>query len=86
VPQAIVENLTVKIPFYENLGKITQPNAILASNTSSLKIADFAKPSGRPEKVVGLHFFNPVQLMKLVEVVATDSTEPAVTAAMKGEG
>lgn len=50
--QAIVENLDVKIPLYKQLGKITKPTAILGSNTSSLAIADFARPSGRPEKVV----------------------------------
>ena len=47
-----MENLDVKIPLYKQLGKITKPTAILGSNTSSLAIADFARPSGRPEKVV----------------------------------
>jgi 3-hydroxyacyl-CoA dehydrogenase len=50
-----VENLDVKIPLYQKLGKITPPHAILGSNTSSLAINDFAKPSGRPEKVVRAH-------------------------------
>jgi len=50
--QAIVENLDVKIPFYKNLGSLVKPQAIFGSNTSSLKIADFARPSGRPEKFV----------------------------------
>jgi hypothetical protein len=49
-----VENLEVKIPFYKQLGSIVKPQAIFGSNTSSLKIADFARPSGRPEKFVSL--------------------------------
>ncbi|CAM9919809.1 unnamed protein product, partial [Chrysoparadoxa australica] len=76
--EAIVENIDVKLPFYEDLGRITKPSCILASNTSSLKIEHMALASGRPERVVGLHFFNPVQLMKLVEVVKTDLTDHAV--------
>ena len=51
-PQAIVENLDVKIPFYKQLGGLVKPGAIFGSNTSSLRIADFARPSGRPEKFV----------------------------------
>lgn len=78
VIEAIVENVDVKKEFYASLGKIVKPSAIFASNTSSLAITDFAGSSGRADKVVGLHFFNPVQIMKLVEVVRTDSTDPAV--------
>lgn len=51
-PKAIVENLDVKIPFYKQLGSIVKPSAIFGSNTSSLKIADFARPSGRPQQFV----------------------------------
>jgi len=68
-------SLDVKIPFYKQLGSLVKPTAIFGSNTSSLKISDFADPSGRPEKFVGLHFFNPVQLMRLVEIVKLDKTE-----------
>jgi len=57
------------------LGNIAKPSAILASNTSSLPIIDIAKASGRPSKLVGIHFFNPVQLMQLVEVVRTTVTD-----------
>ncbi|CAH0482104.1 unnamed protein product [Peronospora belbahrii] len=78
VIEAIVENVEVKKAFYANLGKVVKPSAILASNTSSLAISDFAGSSGRASQVVGLHFFNPVQLMKLVEVVRTDATDPEV--------
>ncbi|GAB9470374.1 hypothetical protein Gpo141_00007621 [Globisporangium polare] len=83
VIEAIIENVNVKKDFYANLGKIVKPSAIFASNTSSLAISDFAGSSGRASQVVGLHFFNPVQLMKLVEVVRTDATNPAVFEASK---
>ncbi|RHY31671.1 hypothetical protein DYB32_003253, partial [Aphanomyces invadans] len=75
---AIIEDTDIKKSFYKELGQIVQPSGILASNTSSLPIGDFAGSSGRADKVVGLHFFNPVQLMKLVEVVKTDVTDPNV--------
>jgi 3-hydroxyacyl-CoA dehydrogenase len=73
--EAITENPQVKLPLYADLGKCSKPSCILASNTSSLRIAEMAKASGHPERVVGLHFFNPVQVMKLVEVVRTDETD-----------
>ncbi|TFJ85896.1 hypothetical protein NSK_002716 [Nannochloropsis salina CCMP1776] len=84
VVEAIVENLDVKIPFYKQLGSLVKPTAIFGSNTSSLKIGDFAAPSGRPQQFVGLHFFNPVQLMRLVEIVRLHETEPAVFEAVRG--
>ncbi len=74
VVEAIVENLDVKKALYAELGGICKPETILASNTSSFPIAEMGEASGRPENMVGLHFFNPVQLMKLVEVVRTDAT------------
>ncbi|CAI5725727.1 unnamed protein product [Hyaloperonospora brassicae] len=83
VIEAIVENVDVKKQFYATLGTVAKPSAILASNTSSLAISDFAGSSGRAAQVVGLHFFNPVQLMKLVEVVRTDVTDPKVFDACK---
>jgi 3-hydroxyacyl-CoA dehydrogenase len=83
VIEAIVENVDVKKEFYANLGQLVKPSAILASNTSSLAISDFAGASGRADKVVGIHFFNPVQIMKLVEVVRTDATDAAVFDAAK---
>ncbi|TYZ65716.1 hypothetical protein PybrP1_007394 [[Pythium] brassicae (nom. inval.)] len=83
VIEAIVENVDVKKDFYANLGRLVKPSAIFASNTSSLAISDFAGASGRAAQVVGLHFFNPVQLMKLVEVVRTDATDAAVFDAAK---
>lgn len=77
--EAIVENIEIKNNFYKTLGKECPPETVLASNTSSLSITELAKSSGRPEKVIGLHFFNPVQLMQLVEVISTPHTDPKVT-------
>jgi len=75
VIEAIVENLDVKKKLFAELGRVTPAHAILASNTSSFPIAEMGEASGRPQKMVGLHFFNPVQLMGLVEVVRTPKTE-----------
>jgi 3-hydroxyacyl-CoA dehydrogenase len=86
VIEAIVEDLQVKNELFADLGRICQPTAILASNTSSFPIAEMARASGRPARVVGLHFFNPVQLMKLVEVVRTDATAPEVFAQARSFG
>lgn len=72
--EAIIEDYSIKNPMWENLGKICQPNTIFASNTSSLSITQQALASGRPENFCGLHYFNPVQVMKLVEIVRTDHT------------
>jgi 3-hydroxyacyl-CoA dehydrogenase len=72
--EAVAENMDLKKKIFADFGKITQPNCILASNTSSLQITGMAEVSGRADKVVGLHFFNPVQMMKLCEVVNTDHT------------
>ena len=76
--EAIAENMDLKINFYKNLGPIIKKDCIFASNTSSLQITNMAIASGRPDKFVGLHFFNPVQIMKLVEVIKTDKTNDAV--------
>jgi 3-hydroxyacyl-CoA dehydrogenase len=86
VVEAIVENLEVKNALFAELGKICKPATIFASNTSSFPIAAMAKASGRPKQFVGLHFFNPVQLMKLVEVVRTNETSDEVFAAARAFG
>ena len=78
VIEAIVENLEVKNALFAELGQVTKDGAILASNTSSFPIGEMASASGRPDRTIGLHFFNPVQLMRLVEVVRTDATDDAV--------
>ena len=72
--EAVVEDLDVKNKLWSELDKIAQPAAIFASNTSSLTIIAMAAASGRPDRMLGLHFFNPVPLMKLVEVVRTITT------------
>jgi len=74
VIEAIIEDAAIKTEFYRNLKDVVQPGAIFASNTSSLQIGDMADVSERPDKFCSLHFFNPVQIMKLVEVVKTDKT------------
>lgn len=72
--EAVVEDLEVKNTLWSQLDKIAQPEAIFASNTSSLTVIAMAKATGRPDRMLGLHFFNPVPLMKLVEVVRTITT------------
>ncbi|SDL54489.1 3-hydroxyacyl-CoA dehydrogenase [Geodermatophilus siccatus] len=80
VIEAVVESLPVKEALFANLGEIVKPGAVLATTTSSLPVIECAKASGRPEDVVGMHFFNPAPVMKLVEVVSTISTAPDVAA------
>ncbi len=72
--EAIVENIDIKKKLFSDLGNICEDNTILASNTSSIPIGILAEASGRPEKVVGMHFMNPVPVMKLVEVIRAKST------------
>lgn len=86
IVEAIVENLDVKKKLFGDLGAACKPETIFASNTSSFPIAEMGAASGRPERMIGLHFFNPVQLMRLVEVVRTDSTDEGVFAAAKAFG
>ncbi|MCU1669677.1 MAG: 3-hydroxyacyl-CoA dehydrogenase [Blastococcus sp.] len=78
--EAVVESLPVKEALFANLGEIAKAGAVLATTTSSLPVIECAKASGRPADVVGMHFFNPAQVMKLVEVVSTISTAPEVAA------
>jgi 3-hydroxybutyryl-CoA dehydrogenase len=76
--EAVVEDLAIKNEMWRTLDEVCRPDAIFASNTSSLTIADMAAATKRPERMVGLHFFNPVPVMKLVEVVKTIATDPEV--------
>ncbi|MDQ3556658.1 MAG: 3-hydroxybutyryl-CoA dehydrogenase [Gemmatimonadota bacterium] len=76
--EAVVEDLQLKNEMWRTLDGICGANTIFASNTSSLTIADMAAATRRPERMVGLHFFNPVPVMKLVEVVRTIATDPGV--------
>jgi 3-hydroxybutyryl-CoA dehydrogenase len=76
--EAVVEDLDLKNEMWRTLDAVCPPHTIFASNTSSLTIADMAAATKRPERMVGLHFFNPVPVMKLVEVVKTIATDPQV--------
>ncbi|MGN6526048.1 MAG: 3-hydroxyacyl-CoA dehydrogenase [Burkholderiaceae bacterium] len=82
VVEAIVENLAVKQQLLRELEEIVAPECVLASNTSSLSITAIARGLKAPGRVVGMHFFNPVPLMRLVEVVSGLATEPAVADAI----
>jgi len=77
VIEAVVEDLDVKNALWRELNVHCAADTVFASNTSSLTIAAMAAPSGRPDRLVGLHFFNPVPLMRLVEVVRTLTTSDA---------
>src|SRR5690242_4178689 len=76
--EAVIENAEEKRKIYSALDSIVKKDAIFASNTSSISITELMTATKRPERFVGLHFFNPVPLMKLVEVVRTIATDPAV--------
>lgn len=69
VIEAALENKEIKLGIFKQLDKICKPEAILASNTSSLPITEIAAATGRPDQVIGTHFFNPVPAMKLLEIV-----------------
>ncbi|HEV7172137.1 3-hydroxybutyryl-CoA dehydrogenase [Pedococcus sp.] len=83
VVEAVVEDLAVKKALFENLDEICRPGAILATTTSSLPVVDCASATSRPQDVIGMHFFNPAQVMKLVEVVHTVSTAEDVIATVQ---
>lgn len=69
VVEAVVENLEIKVKVFESLDGITRPGVILASNTSSISITKIASRTERPDKIIGMHFMNPVPVMTLVEIV-----------------
>jgi 3-hydroxybutyryl-CoA dehydrogenase len=78
IVEAIIEQLPAKRELFRLLDAICPASTIFASNTSSLTITEIAASTKRPQRFVGLHFFNPVPVMKLVEVVKTIATDPAV--------
>jgi 3-hydroxybutyryl-CoA dehydrogenase len=86
VVEAAIENMEMKKKIFAELDKICPPSAILATNTSCLSIIDMAMVTKRANKVLGIHFFNPVPLMKLVEVVKTIATSPETIATGKQFG
>jgi 3-hydroxybutyryl-CoA dehydrogenase len=86
VVEAIVENLDVKKALFAQLEAIVADDCVLASNTSSLQVTSIAAGLKRPQRLGGFHFFNPVPLMKLVEVIAGLRTEPAVVEFLQALG
>jgi 3-hydroxybutyryl-CoA dehydrogenase len=74
VVEAVIEDLEVKRALFAEVDAIVSPGTLLATNTSSLSVATIAAASRHPERVLGMHFFNPVHIMKLVEIVAHDDT------------
>jgi 3-hydroxybutyryl-CoA dehydrogenase len=78
IVEAIIEQLPAKRELFSALDTLCSPHTIFASNTSSLNITEIATATMRPQRFVGLHFFNPVPVMKLVEVVRTIATDPSV--------
>lgn len=82
VLEAIPEQLALKQAFFAEMEAINAPDAILATNTSSIPVTQIAAALRHPERVAGLHFFNPAPLMKLVEVISAEATHPAVIDAL----
>jgi 3-hydroxybutyryl-CoA dehydrogenase len=80
VVEAATENPEIKFDIFEDLDRLTAPGTILASNTSSISITEIAKQTRRPERVVGMHFMNPVPLLPLVEIIKGRATRDEVIA------
>ncbi len=78
VIEAATENPVIKMKIFKDLGEFTHPEAILATNTSSISITEIGAASGRANKVIGMHFMNPVPMMKLVEVIKGYQTDDVV--------
>jgi 3-hydroxybutyryl-CoA dehydrogenase len=83
VIEAAVENMEIKRQIFGDLDKICKPEAILATNTSSLSITEIATATSRPDKVIGMHFFNPATVMKLVEIIRGMATSDETYNAIK---
>lgn len=81
--EAIIEKLAVKQDLFQRLAKQNRPDIILATNTSSIPITKIANGIPNPERVIGMHFFNPVHIMKLVEIIEGPSTDPEITETIK---
>jgi 3-hydroxybutyryl-CoA dehydrogenase len=84
IVEAATENLELKLKIFKDLDAYAKPEAILASNTSSISITRIASVTGRGDKVVGMHFMNPVPVMKLVEVIRGYATSDETTAVIMG--
>ena len=84
VIEAVPEILSLKIEIFKELDQICKPDCILASNTSSISITEIAAATNRPDKVIGMHFMNPVPIMKLVEIInGKDTSEETNTAVIE---
>ena len=83
VVEAAIENMKIKKEIFAELDKICKPETILASNTSSLSITEVASATNRPDKVIGMHFFNPAPVMKLVEIIRGMATSQETFDAVK---
>lgn len=79
VVEAATENIELKLKIFRDLDALTEPSVILATNTSSISITQIAAVTNRPDKVIGMHFMNPVPVMKLVEIIRGYSTSDQVT-------
>jgi 3-hydroxybutyryl-CoA dehydrogenase len=86
VIEAVPEKLALKQELVKQLGALLAPDAVIASNTSSLSLTEIASAAAHPERVVGLHFFNPVHLMKLLEVVRAHQTSDETVARVQAYG
>jgi 3-hydroxybutyryl-CoA dehydrogenase len=84
VIEAVIENMELKRKVYQELDRLCAPETILASNTSCLSITEIASVTKRPGKVMGIHFFNPVPVMKLVELIKGQATLPETFELVKG--
>ncbi len=83
VVEAAIENMKIKKEIFAELDRICKPETILASNTSSLSITEVASATSRPEKVIGMHFFNPAPVMKLIEIIRGMATSQETFEAVK---
>src|SRR5580704_15809009 len=83
IVEAATEKIEIKTEIFHDLDRVARPEVILASNTSSISITKLAALTKRPEKVIGMHFFNPVPVMKLVEVIRGLATSPETFAAVR---
>ena len=79
VVEAATENIDLKLKIFKNLDEVAASDVILATNTSSISITKIASVTNRPDKVIGMHFMNPVPIMKLVEIIRGYSTSDEVT-------
>jgi len=83
VVEAVLEDINLKKDIFQRLDSICRPDAILASNTTALSVSEIGAATQRPDKVIGMHFFNPAVIMKLVEIIRGDDTSDETVATTK---